>query len=62
LLPEDKQPAGRPDPIQESLERADQEHADAPTNRRWFWAFLLPFALLFLLSMAYVLWRSGLWR
>ena len=50
----------RPDPIQESLRRADRERADGPTNRRWFWRFLVPFVLVFLLSMLYVLWRSRL--
>ncbi len=60
--PPDTPREDRPDPIQESLRRADRERADAPTNRRWFWRFLLPFVLFFLLSMVYVLWRSGLAR
>lgn len=54
----DKRSDPRPDPILESLKRADQEHADRPTNRRWFWGFLVPFVLFFLLSMAYVLTHS----
>jgi hypothetical protein len=48
----------KPDPILESLRRADREHADRPTNRRWFWRFLVPFVLVFIFSMAYVAWRA----
>ena len=45
----------KPDPIEESLNRAERERADRPTNRRWLWFFVVPFVLVFLLSILYVL-------
>lgn len=57
MTPPKKPQNDRPDPIEESLRLADEEHDDAPTNRRWFWRFLLPFVVFFLLSMVYVFWH-----
>ncbi len=48
-----------PDPIQESLARAERERNDRPTNRRWLWFFVVPFVLVFLLSIVYVLIRAS---
>lgn len=49
----------KPDPIVESLNRAERERSDRPTNRRWLWFFVVPFVLVFLLSILYVLVRSA---
>jgi hypothetical protein len=49
----------KPDPIEESLNRAEREHSDRPTNRRWLWFFVVPFVLVFLITILYVLVRSA---